>query len=102
VSSDGYGKVWETFDSNGKFTSNILVSQFCAKPTKSRSDFYIPSSASWIETSIQHIVAGFTNSNSLILFDQERIMDNSMAIVGSILINQQANYQPKSSIQPNK
>jgi len=53
-------------------------------------DCLIPTTASWIHTNIHQIICGFSNSNSLIIFDQE-----TLSHVGSLKFG-------KEALQPNK
>jgi hypothetical protein len=72
-SSDGYIKIWEIVEAKrGETLSGKLKGQFYSRAPGSDEPL-VPTSTAWIHTSVHNIVAGYANSLSLFIFDEETV-----------------------------
>lgn len=75
VSSDGFIKIWDTLNqANEVLSSGKVRAQFFTKSSgHDELGYLIPTSATWLHTQLNHIAAGYANSNSLLIFDEENV-----------------------------
>jgi len=75
VSSDGFIKIFDTLNSVNEVSSSGKVrAQFYSKSSGyDEHGYLIPTTATWLHTQVNHIAAGYANSNSLLIYDEENV-----------------------------
>ena len=75
VSSDGYIKIWDTLNSANEVSGTGKVrAQFYSKNSGYDDQSYlVPTTATWLHTQLNQVAAGYSNSNSILIFDEESV-----------------------------